>query len=251
MEAGKGAQVETSFVRSEFTDMCSRFGPELIRYAHERTGSLEDALDVEVLDALSGLISRLEKQSRRTMSGRELPALADLVRSLSLDDLTLAKIERIYLSADVELRELESDLDELLEKLDHGLDDPESARLLSLLKRRNELSDRKAQEVRQHLKAEQARAFDEMLPKAGHHVRGKIIACSAAAGMAILNQGENHGAKTGMPVTIFRADRFVASGNISEANRDWSAVRLIRVQVLPRPGDEVTNRWVLPINPDK
>lgn len=72
-------------------------------------------------------------------------------------------------------------------------------------------------------------------------VDGKVMQYSAQAGIAIINQGVDHGVLVGMKFTIYRGGTFVATMNIKETNRDF-AIGVIQLKyVEPQTGDEASN----------
>jgi len=76
-------------------------------------------------------------------------------------------------------------------------------------------------------------------------VDGKVMTYSPQAGVAIINQGKDHGVMLGMKFTIYRADKFIATANVKEAAREWSAIQIDLKHNEPQVGDDVSNHILL------
>jgi hypothetical protein len=73
-------------------------------------------------------------------------------------------------------------------------------------------------------------------------VDATIMSLSLQAGVAILNQGRDHGVRIGDRFTVYRGDQFVAAGVVREAARGWAAIAFHLVKLEPRVGDHATSR---------
>jgi hypothetical protein len=76
-------------------------------------------------------------------------------------------------------------------------------------------------------------------------ISGKIMSYSAQAGVAIINQGKDAGALVGMKFTIYRGDKFLATGHVKETARDWSAITIELKYLEPQVGDDVSNHILM------
>jgi hypothetical protein len=76
-------------------------------------------------------------------------------------------------------------------------------------------------------------------------IDGKVMSYSAQAGVAIINQGKDSGSLVGMKFTIYRGDKFVATGIVKETARDWSAITIELKYVEPQVGDDVSNHILM------
>jgi hypothetical protein len=76
-------------------------------------------------------------------------------------------------------------------------------------------------------------------------VDGKVMTYSAQAGVAIVNQGKDHGVMLGMKFTIYRGNQFVATAVVKEAAREWSAIQIDLKHNEPMVGDDASNHILL------
>jgi hypothetical protein len=73
-------------------------------------------------------------------------------------------------------------------------------------------------------------------------IDARIAAWAPGPGLAAINQGAAHGVRPEMRFTIFRGDRFVGSGVVLQAARDWATIRIDTAAFEPEAGDEASNR---------
>lgn len=76
-------------------------------------------------------------------------------------------------------------------------------------------------------------------------VDAKVMSYSPQAGVAIVNQGKDHGVMLGMKFTIYRGDKFVASAVVKEAQREWSALEIQLKHMEPQVGDDASNHMLM------
>lgn len=76
---------------------------------------------------------------------------------------------------------------------------------------------------------------------------GKIVAYSAQSETAIIDRGKDHGVLVGMKYTVYRGDRFIATGIVKETAKDWSAMIIEMKSDQPQAGDEVSSQILTPV----
>jgi hypothetical protein len=76
---------------------------------------------------------------------------------------------------------------------------------------------------------------------------GKIVVYSAQSETAIIDRGKDHGVLVGMKYTVYRGDRFIASGIVKETAKDWSALTIEMKSDQPQAGDDVSSQILSPV----
>jgi hypothetical protein len=119
------------------------------------------------------------------------------------------------------------------------------AKDLASLEERHVVVVKDKRKVEETLEELRRRGFDITSGLPQKAVDGKVMSYSAQAGVAIINQGKDSGVLVGMKFTIYRGDKFVATGIVKETARDWAAITIELKYIEPQVGDDVSNHILM------
>lgn len=116
---------------------------------------------------------------------------------------------------------------------------------LANLEKRHVNVIRDKQHLQDQLEQLERMGFDISFGPPQKAVDAKVMSYSSSAGVAIINQGKDHGVLLGMKFTIYRGERFVASAVVREVHRDWAAIEIRLKHLEPQVGDDASNHLIM------